>query len=143
MRASEKNYPIGRYPLDFPLSKIVEISANILFWNNPIPGSSIGGRRVLWLGGACRSPSNPRNMPGLLTMLVAVRHAAGVRQQKLAEKLGKPQSFVAKYEGGERRIDLVEFIAIARALDADPVKLFRDFVAGEPGPKPRRKSPAK
>jgi hypothetical protein len=48
-----------------------------------------------------------------------------------------------KYEGGERRIDLVEFIAIARALDADPVKLFRDFVAGEPGPKPRRKSPAK
>jgi transcriptional regulator with XRE-family HTH domain len=67
----------------------------------------------------------------------------GVPQQKLAEKLGKPQSFVAKYEGGERRIDLVEFIAIARALDADPVKLFRDFVAGEPGPKPRRKSSAK
>jgi transcriptional regulator with XRE-family HTH domain len=59
----------------------------------------------------------------------------------LAEKLGKPQSFVAKYEGGERRIDLVEFIAIARALDADPVKLFRDFVAGEPSSKPRRKSP--
>jgi transcriptional regulator with XRE-family HTH domain len=78
----------------------------------------------------------------LVEMLVAVRHAAGVRQQKLAEKLAKPQSFVAKYEGGERRIDLVEFIAIARALDADPVKLFRDFVAGEPGPKPRR-SPAK
>jgi transcriptional regulator with XRE-family HTH domain len=65
------------------------------------------------------------------------------RQQKLAEKLGRPQSFVAKYEGGERRIDLVEFIAIARALDADPVKLFRDFVAGEPGSKSRRKGPAK
>jgi transcriptional regulator with XRE-family HTH domain len=79
----------------------------------------------------------------LIAMLVAVRHDAGVRQQKLAEKLGKPQSFVAKYEGGERRIDLVEFIAIARALDADPVMLFREFVAGEPGPKPRRKSPAK
>jgi transcriptional regulator with XRE-family HTH domain len=79
----------------------------------------------------------------LVALLVAVRHAAGIRQQKLAEKLGKPQSFVAKYEGGERRIDLVEFLAIARALDADPVKLFRDFVADEPGPKPRRKSPAK
>ena len=79
----------------------------------------------------------------LVAMLVAVRHAAGVRQQKLAAKLGKPQSFIAKYEGGERRIDLIEFIAIARALDADPVKLFKDFVAGEPGPKPRRKRPPK
>ena len=65
----------------------------------------------------------------LITMLVAVRHANGVRQQKLAEKLGKPQSFIAKYEGGERRIDVVEFIEIARALGADPIKLFRDFVS--------------
>ena len=68
----------------------------------------------------------------LIAMLVAVRENAGVRQQPLAAKLGKPQSFIAKYEGGERRIDLIEFIAIARALDADPVKLFRAFVAGEP-----------
>ena len=41
----------------------------------------------------------------------------------LAEKLGSPQSFVAKVEGGERRLDLVEFIAIARALEADPLDL--------------------
>jgi transcriptional regulator with XRE-family HTH domain len=68
-------------------------------------------------------------------MLIAVRENAGIRQQPLAAKLGKPQSFIAKYEGGERRIDLVEFIAIARALDADPVKLFRAFVAGEPATK--------
>jgi transcriptional regulator with XRE-family HTH domain len=79
----------------------------------------------------------------LIAMLVAVRHAVGIRQQKLAAKLGKPQSFIAKYEGGERRIDLIEFIAIARALDADPVKLFREFVAAEPDPKSRRKSPTK
>jgi transcriptional regulator with XRE-family HTH domain len=79
----------------------------------------------------------------LVAMLVAVRHAAGIRQQKLATKLGKTQSFIAKYEGGERRIDLIEFIAIARALDADPVKLFRDFVAGEPGSKSRPKRLAK
>jgi hypothetical protein len=43
----------------------------------------------------------------------------------LARKLGKPQSFVAKYEGDERRLDVVEFMIIARALDADPVKLFK------------------
>jgi len=69
-----------------------------------------------------------------------VRHGAGIRQQALAKKLGRPQSFVAKYEGGERRIDVVEFIAIARALDADPVKLFRDFVAGKPAKASRKRT---
>ncbi|MBR1267660.1 helix-turn-helix transcriptional regulator [Bradyrhizobium sp. AUGA SZCCT0222] len=68
----------------------------------------------------------------LIALLVAVRKDAGVRQHALAKKLGRPQSFVAKYEGGERRIDVVEFIAIARALGADPVRLFRDFAAGKP-----------
>lgn len=68
----------------------------------------------------------------LIATLVAVRKGAGIRQQALAMKLGRPQSFIAKYEGGERRIDVVEFIAIARALGADPVKLLRDFVAGKP-----------
>lgn len=67
----------------------------------------------------------------LIATLVAVRHAAGIRQQTLAKKLGRPQSFIAKYEGGERRLDVVEFIAIARALGADPVRLFQDFVAGK------------
>jgi len=66
----------------------------------------------------------------LIELLVAVRHAAGVRQQALAKKLGRPQSFIAKYEGGERRLDVVEF---ARALGADPLKLFRDFLCRETG----------
>jgi transcriptional regulator with XRE-family HTH domain len=78
----------------------------------------------------------------LIAMLVAMRKKAEVRQQVLAKKLGKPQSFVAKYEGDERRIDLVEFIAIVRALEGDPVRLFREFVAGEPQAKSKRKSPA-
>ena len=68
----------------------------------------------------------------LIDLLVAVREKAGIRQQPLAAELGKPQSFIAKYENGERRIDVIEFIAIARALGADPIKLFREFVAGEP-----------
>jgi transcriptional regulator with XRE-family HTH domain len=79
----------------------------------------------------------------LVKLLAAVRKKADIRQQVLAKKLGKPQSFVAKYEAGERRIDLVEFIAIMRALDADPVALFREFVAGEPQGRSKRKSPAK
>ncbi|MGX9431821.1 MULTISPECIES: helix-turn-helix domain-containing protein [Bradyrhizobium] len=64
----------------------------------------------------------------LIGLLVAARHKAGIRQQALAKKLGKPQSFVAKYEGGERRLDVIEFVTIASALGADPVKLIRQFV---------------
>jgi transcriptional regulator with XRE-family HTH domain len=74
----------------------------------------------------------------LIAVLVAVRHASGTRQQALAKKLSRPQSFIAKYEGGERRIDVIEFIAIARALGADPVKLFRDFAVGTPSSKAAR-----
>jgi transcriptional regulator with XRE-family HTH domain len=68
----------------------------------------------------------------LIEILVAARHGAGIRQQALATKLGRPQSFVAKYEGGERRIDVIEFIAIALALGADPLKLFKEFLAEKP-----------
>jgi transcriptional regulator with XRE-family HTH domain len=67
----------------------------------------------------------------LIAALVAVRHAGGIRQQALAEKLGRPQSFVAKYEGGERRIDVVEFIAIARALGTR--KAVSGFCGGKAG----------
>lgn len=40
-------------------------------------------------------------------------------QQQLADLLRRPQSFVAKVEGNERRLDIVEFPHICRALDAD------------------------
>jgi transcriptional regulator with XRE-family HTH domain len=76
----------------------------------------------------------------LIELLIAVRHGAGVRQQALAKKLGRPQSFIAKYEGGERRLDVIEFIAIAKALGADPQKLFRDFLAGKPAKTLRKRA---
>jgi transcriptional regulator with XRE-family HTH domain len=86
-----------------------------------------------------RSPEYAR----LIAILVAARKDADVRQQALAKRLGRPQSFVAKYEGGERRIDVVEFVTIVRALGADPVKLFGDYVAGVPASKAKRKTPMK
>ena len=61
--------------------------------------------------------------------MIGARKAAGLTQHALARRLKKPQSFVAKYEGGERRLDVVEFIAIARALGADPLKLMAAFLA--------------
>ncbi|MGF0540391.1 helix-turn-helix domain-containing protein [Agrobacterium sp. ES01] len=65
----------------------------------------------------------------LRAILRDARLNAGVTQQQLAEKLGKPQSYVAKVEGGERRIDVNEFIAFARAIDIDPTTLFRSVLA--------------
>ncbi|WP_245497214.1 MULTISPECIES: helix-turn-helix domain-containing protein [Mesorhizobium] len=44
-------------------------------------------------------------------------------QEQVAEKLGRPQSFVAKYEGGERRLDVIEFLDVTAALEADPCEI--------------------
>jgi len=49
-------------------------------------------------------------------LLVKTRINLGVSQRELAERLGKPRSFVTKIEARERRVDMVEFVALARAL---------------------------
>jgi transcriptional regulator with XRE-family HTH domain len=52
--------------------------------------------------------------------LVAKRKAAGLTQTVLAVRLGKPPSYVAKYELGERRLDVLEYLDIAAAIGFDP-----------------------
>jgi ribosome-binding protein aMBF1 (putative translation factor) len=49
-------------------------------------------------------------------LLVAAREKAGLTQAEVSAKLRRPQSFVAKYEGGERRLDVVEFVQVCAAL---------------------------
>ena len=61
-------------------------------------------------------------------VMAEARDKAGLTQKKLAGRLKKHQSFVAKYEGGERRIDVLEFITIARAMGADPVRLLKALI---------------
>lgn len=61
----------------------------------------------------------------LLELLVAKRKSAGLTQAALARSLGKPQSFVSKFEQGERRLDVVEFLTIARAIGTDPYAILR------------------
>lgn len=46
-------------------------------------------------------------------------------QFELAKKLNKPQSFVAKIEKYERRIDVIEFLEISHMLDVDPCQILR------------------
>jgi len=60
-------------------------------------------------------------------LLVEVRKAAGLTQAELSQRLNRPQSFVSKYERGERRLDVVEFSEVARALGVNPVKVLDKF----------------
>jgi hypothetical protein len=43
-----------------------------------------------------------------------------------------PKSFVAKYEGGERRLDVLKFIEAAEALQADPIEMFTTVLGSLP-----------
>ncbi len=59
----------------------------------------------------------------LLIAMVEARCAAGLSQAQLARKLGKPASFVGKYELGERRLDVIEFLVVLKVLGRE----FRDL----------------
>ena len=62
----------------------------------------------------------------LVKLLIQARKEAGLTQRSLAYLLGKPSSFVAKYELRERRLDVIEFLNIAEALSVDPCLLIRE-----------------
>ncbi len=59
----------------------------------------------------------------LVELLVETRRAAQLTQQQVADRLGKPQSYVAKVEGAERRIDVLEFAALVKAMGNEPTVL--------------------
>jgi transcriptional regulator with XRE-family HTH domain len=65
-----------------------------------------------------------RGHRALISILVAARQQAGLTQRDLATRLKRPHSFVGRVEAGDRRVDVIEFIEIARVLDADPAILF-------------------
>jgi len=64
---------------------------------------------------ARRTPSNHRKV--LLALLKEMRLKADLTQAGLARLLKQPQSFVSKYESGERRLDILELREICAALD--------------------------
>jgi len=69
-----------------------------------------------------------RGHRALIAILVATRRDAQLTQRQLADRLQRPQSFVSKIEAGERRLDVVEFVAIAKALKVEPGVLFERFL---------------
>lgn len=61
----------------------------------------------------------------LIDALKTARKSAGLTQQDVADKLGRPQSFLAKVEGCERRLDVVEFLHLCRAIGVEPASFIR------------------
>lgn len=57
------------------------------------------------------------------------RKNASLTQAALAKKLRRPQSYVSKYERGDRRLDVIEFLEVARVIGFDPHDFLRKLVS--------------
>lgn len=66
-------------------------------------------------------------------LLINARKKQELSQAALAEKLGRLQTFVSKYERGERRLDVIEFLEVAAALCLDPHLVLRKLKAKNDG----------
>ena len=65
-------------------------------------------------------------------LLVDARKAANLTQAQVAGRLSKPQSYVAKYEGGERRLDVIEFLEVAGAIGFEPAEFIQELKGRAP-----------
>ncbi len=59
--------------------------------------------------------------------LLDTRRKRGLTQVEIATFLDKPQSFVSKYESGERRLDVIEFLEVCKALKVNPATIIQQL----------------
>lgn len=77
----------------------------------------------------------------LRQLLIDARFKAGLTQSKVAERLGKPQSYVSKYENGERKLDIIDFLDVCEALSVEADEILegvRTVRQGRAGSKARK-----
>lgn len=67
----------------------------------------------------------------LRQLLIEARNAAGFTQAELATRLSRPQSFVSKFERGERRLDVIEFLEVTEAIGLDAPKFISRLLKSE------------
>jgi len=63
----------------------------------------------------------------LARTLKDARMKAGLKQRELAERLGRERTLISPIETGQRRADVLEFYAIAKALEFNPTELFEEL----------------
>src|SRR5215216_1927599 len=92
-----------------------------LYWVQPVLGLTCFG---IYIKPVTKSVFTKRYKL-FLAILISTREDKGFSQHQLAKRLKKPQSFVSKYERGERRLDVIEFLDIVKVLEADPHEIIR------------------
>ncbi len=78
-----------------------------------------------------KQPNKSIYTPGyerIRKMLREMRYAAGLSQEALAKRLGREQIYVSRCESGERRVDLLEWLELNLACQADPCTFIREIV---------------
>lgn len=61
----------------------------------------------------------------LREVMIEARKAKGLNQTQLGAALGRTQTFVSNYERGERRLGVVDFLLIAKALEVEATELLK------------------
>ncbi len=75
-----------------------------------------------------KTPSSRRHR-SLIDLLIQYREVVGMTQAELAARLGQHQSFVARLESGQRRIDVVECLELSEILGFDAVQAIKTIKA--------------
>ena len=65
----------------------------------------------------------------LVELLIEARKSLGLNQTQLGARVGRGQGFISLIERGQRRIDVIEFVALARALEKDPQSMFSKLLS--------------
>lgn len=63
----------------------------------------------------------------LRRLLTEARRNAGLTQTQVADKLKRPQSFISKWEGAQRHLDIVEFLALCDALNVSAIDVIANL----------------
>lgn len=64
----------------------------------------------------------------LRRLLTEARCDAELTQVQIADRLKRPQSFVSKYESGERQLDVIEFLSICKAIGVSPITVIEELM---------------
>jgi transcriptional regulator with XRE-family HTH domain len=80
-----------------------------------------------------RGAERDRMAQRMREILIEAREALDLNQTDLAAVIGRTQSFVSNYERGQRRVDVAEFILLARALKIDPVAAVAELAGNDRG----------
>ena len=65
----------------------------------------------------------------MVALLIDKRKAAGLTQDDLAKAMGEHQSFVARLESGQRRIDVIEYVTLAQVIGFDPTEALKQLIS--------------